>query len=870
MPRKSNLDTHRKVIRDRACNIKAYEAVVQVLIHLFLVHLCIKKQNPLIMKRSAYYLLLFCWCIIPLTAWAADDVPTFTDEEYRARLAALSTSSMEFQFNDLVKERILVRTQKYRSSTERLLGLGQQYFPIFEHYLAKYDVPHFLKYLPIIESRMNPHARSYAAAVGIWQFIKSTGKMYGLRMNKYVDERSNVHRSSEAAARLLSALFKRYKDWALVLAAYNCGPLRVNRAIKAAGEANYWAIQKYLPTETRKYVPYFIAVVYVGEYYKTHNLVPEEQAMDLRFTDTLHFHHSTSFSQLAKEVGLSEDTVALLNPGFLKNYIPASSEGYVVMLPERIIAKKRGYPAILDSYSPIAFMGRNKVRRVHRVHRGENMKDLVKQLRCTERDLRYWNNWDEHYQPRPGDLVAVRSNAAPPPPPPITHLQKVDVIVMHTKGIEKDGSGVQVDRFVEDLSPVPSLESSVPKLAFMPKAQQATNQNKPVRTRYLRRSAQPDAAPFEEVTQEAVVAQVLPEEKELEMPKIVEVPKPSADDIKRTLQQQAVAAKEERVVSTVPLRGQVEALTHLPSRDRGRPLRRAARQQTNTASAAPQAEPSVAKPRNAEPAKAAPKAAVAEKEVAKPVEKAETATTKIVEHKVAEQVDTESVKTTEAAPSAATLPSRDRARPLRGRAVSKETKTATPAEKSAVPTTAPAQPDNFRELIEERSEQSQPQTSGTTSGTGHLMRPKVMVRAATPGEESERDYLGQMVERSRSSAPVAAVVEKPVAEPRTERPKIEKAVREPLAKAPAAKVEKASSSASKAVFTAPVEGSIAQNLDAAVEDDEFSYYQVGQGETLDEVAHVFPNLTVRDLMELNNISSPHEIRPGMLIKIRIQ
>lgn len=337
--------------------------------------------------------------------WDGDNYPTFTDEEYTRRLDEMS-GAIQYKLHPMVKEVIVARTEKYRSSTEQVLGLSDVYFAIFEEHLAKYNVPHHLKYLPIIESRLEPVARSYAGAVGLWQFIPSTGKMYGLQMNSSIDERSDTYKASDAAARLLSELYKYYGDWALALASYNCGPGRVNRAIKDAGTNDYWVVRNFLPTETQKYVPYFMAVAYIGEYYEVHELEPMSYSNDLVLTDTIMTYASKSLYQLAKDLEFNADTLRKLNPGYLKGYVPSNSKGNVIVLPNRIVAKLRGYEERLKEI--MADQPENPIRAIRRVNSPEELAQLMRAYRCVSRDVAAWNGLPENYVPQQGDVFVFR------------------------------------------------------------------------------------------------------------------------------------------------------------------------------------------------------------------------------------------------------------------------------------------------------------------------------------------------------------------------------------------------------------------------------------------------------------------------------
>lgn len=342
-----------------------------------------------------------------LIAEFLDNYPEYTDEEYRQRLEELSVE-IKYILEPLVKERILARTETYRSSTEFILGKSAMYFPVFEEYLAKYNAPHHLKYLPIIESNLNPVAKSWAAAVGLWQFIPSTGKIYGLSGDNYVDGRSDTYKASDAAANLLSFLFSRYNDWSLALAAYNCGPGCVDNAVRAAKSNDYWVVRKYLPKETQNYVPYFMAMVYVGEYYESHDLIPTAISSDLALTDTIHLDGAVSMIDLANELELHIDTLKILNPSYKKNYIPKDPNGQILVLPARIVAQVRGYQGAFER--ALAIQKTNPIKAVRRISGQTDLDWLIRAHRCTIEDILHWNELPSDYSPSKGDLIVLRKN----------------------------------------------------------------------------------------------------------------------------------------------------------------------------------------------------------------------------------------------------------------------------------------------------------------------------------------------------------------------------------------------------------------------------------------------------------------------------
>ncbi|MBK6410241.1 MAG: lytic transglycosylase domain-containing protein [Flavobacteriales bacterium] len=203
-------------------------------------------------------------------------VPTYSPEVYQQRLLELDERTpFKLTYNKQVQAYVDMYAERKREQTGRMLGMAQLYFPAFEEALDRYGLPQELKYLAVVESALYPGARSRAAAVGLWQFIIGTGKLYGLRVDSYVDERCDVYKSTDAACRYLRDLHEAFGDWELALAAYNCGPGNVNKAVRrAGGTMDYWKIYDHLPRETRGYVPAFIAVNYIFNHASDHNIYP--------------------------------------------------------------------------------------------------------------------------------------------------------------------------------------------------------------------------------------------------------------------------------------------------------------------------------------------------------------------------------------------------------------------------------------------------------------------------------------------------------------------------------------------------------------------------------------------------------------------
>ena len=269
------------------------------------------------------------------TCHGTDIDPTFPDSVYIDRLQRIP-AVMELPYNHIVRQYIDRYTKRLRKSVSVMLGAGNFYFPIFEAELERYGLPLELKYLPVIESALKPKAVSPAGAGGLWQFMVGTGKQYGLKVNSVIDERCDPIKSSDAAARYLRDLYRIYHDWALVLAAYNCGPGNVNRAIHRAGSRDYWQIYPYLPKETRGYVPAFIAATYAMTYYCEHGICPMRSRFPIA-TDTIIINRDISMRQISEVVGISLDVLKSLNPQYRTDRIPGKSQPCILRMPDDML-----------------------------------------------------------------------------------------------------------------------------------------------------------------------------------------------------------------------------------------------------------------------------------------------------------------------------------------------------------------------------------------------------------------------------------------------------------------------------------------------------------------------------------------------------
>lgn len=343
---------------------------------------------------------------------AEKSVPTVPDSVIIMRLK-LMPCVMEMPFNQHVRGFIDMYTQRRRRQVSYLLGMGDYYFRIFEEVLEKHKLPLELRYLPVIESAMNATAVSRAGAAGLWQFMLATGRMYGLEVNSLVDERLDPYKSTHAAAEFLKNLFEIYGDWHLVIAAYNCGPGNVNKAIRrAGGQHDYWAIYPFLPRETRGYVPIFIAANYAMHYAHAHGICKAEIDYP-RTVDTVVVHQRLHFEQIAAVLNVPVDHLRLLNPQYKLNIIPGDLKPYAVALPlnmtgrfidkldeiasykaDSLINNRRG--SVTPSGSQTAAVSESKSRQgnitYHTVKKGQTLGGIAARYGVSVNKLKQWNS----------------------------------------------------------------------------------------------------------------------------------------------------------------------------------------------------------------------------------------------------------------------------------------------------------------------------------------------------------------------------------------------------------------------------------------------------------------------------------------------
>lgn len=364
-------------------------------------------------------------------------------ELLKKRLHKLDVQSpFVIEYNPALENVIKSFLKNRSKSFERQMAIAEYYFPLFEEKLSKYNLPLEIKYLAIVESALQPKAKSKVGAGGLWQFMPETGKQYKLKITTYVDERHDPIKSTEAACHYMMNMYEIFGDWSLVLASYNCGPGNVSKAIRrSGGKTDYWEIRKYLPRETANYLPAFLATMYIYEFKKEHGLVPHKAEMKYAETDTVMLKHAMTFKQLSDLLDISEAQLEYLNPIYKSKYIPSIEDetfylrlpknkigifvsneekiyGYLVYLEQEKIrniqlalqAKKQDSIAKQDSLAVVANLNvknndtneyeeviKKRTKEVvsknfHKVKKGETLSEIADKNNVSIVNLRKWNN----------------------------------------------------------------------------------------------------------------------------------------------------------------------------------------------------------------------------------------------------------------------------------------------------------------------------------------------------------------------------------------------------------------------------------------------------------------------------------------------
>lgn len=334
--------------------------------------------------------------------------PELTDSLYIARLQALPFV-IEMPYNQVVRSFIQRYTQRNPKQLAALQQRADCYFPMFTDVLGRYGLPYELCYLPVIESALNPMAHSHAGAAGLWQFMPSTGRLYGLEINSLVDERMDPYKSTEAACRFLQNLYNMFSDWNLAIAAYNCGPGNINKAIhRAGGKRDFWSIYPFLPRETRSYLPIFIAAAYAMNYAQLHGICPAELDITVA-SDTIQTTQRLHLIQVSEVLGIDIAELRRLNPQYARDVLPGSKK-YSLCLPEEritdyldlekdILAHRadeliNNRRSEIDLAQKTSLNGGYSVNGVtyYKIRKGDNLGAIAKKFHCTVKQLKQWNN----------------------------------------------------------------------------------------------------------------------------------------------------------------------------------------------------------------------------------------------------------------------------------------------------------------------------------------------------------------------------------------------------------------------------------------------------------------------------------------------
>lgn len=335
-----------------------------------------------------------------------DYVPDFTFEEVDARIQKMDLE-MPFELNDRIFSFIQYFTVRNRDYVKMVLGRKEQYFPMYEETMRKQGMPTEIQYLSIIESGLDPKIKSRVGAMGLWQFMPATGRMYGMQISAAVDDRMDPEKSTEAAAKYLKALYKMFGNWEVALAAYNCGPGNVRKAIRrSGGKKTFWGIYNYLPKETRGYVPQFQAMLYVLNHLEEHNLHLEEPSYPLEY-ESIHFDRALSFNKLEQFTGICADDLEKLNPSIKRGLVPEANRSIAIRIPKtKAFFVKENLAWLSDSLgadpvptmtiSPLTASLRSGVqngsRLAYKVKSGDVLGKIASKYGVTLTQLREWNN----------------------------------------------------------------------------------------------------------------------------------------------------------------------------------------------------------------------------------------------------------------------------------------------------------------------------------------------------------------------------------------------------------------------------------------------------------------------------------------------
>ncbi len=348
-----------------------------------------------------------------------DSVPVYPDIFYEYRFAELEKKTpIPLEYNQLVRKFIDKYTNERRKDVCKVLGLSKLYFPVFEYYLDKYNLPLELKYLAVVESGLDPQAKSSSGAMGLWQFLLNSSKMFDLKVDSYIDERCDVYKSTDAACRYFKYLYQTFNDWHLVLAAYNGGPGVVRNAMeRSGGKTGLWDLLPFLPEQTQNYIPAFLAITYLFNFAGDHNLYPTKPEYTFNDIDTVFIDYEINFSQIAANIPVSADELKFLNPQYKLNIIPETGSKQNLVLPDKLVRNYLLFENKILSTLPrndsINNINKRIIKTNYVVKKGDFLHKIAMNYNCSLSELKSWNNLTSD-SISPGQILIIwkRENSA--------------------------------------------------------------------------------------------------------------------------------------------------------------------------------------------------------------------------------------------------------------------------------------------------------------------------------------------------------------------------------------------------------------------------------------------------------------------------
>jgi membrane-bound lytic murein transglycosylase D len=359
-----------------------------------------------LIRNITVVVIAFC-SIFPSVA--QDSINKYTDIFFEYHFAQLDKKTpLNIEYNPQVRKYIQRYIEEKPKDVARYMGLSKYYFPIFEYYLDKYDLPLELKYLSVVESGLDPFAKSPSGAVGLWQFLYNSAEMFDLTIDSYIDERRDVYKSTEAACRYFRYLYQTFNDWHLVLAAYNGGPGVVRNAVeRSGGKTNLWEILPHMPEQTQNYVPAFLAMNYLMNNALQHNIYSTDTFFLFQDMDTIMVDYQVNFQQISETLKIPIAHLRLMNPAYKLDMIPETGKKHPLVLPKRYIQNYLKYENIIltNDTTKVKKQARNQ-RLIYNVGKGDFLHKIALKFNCNPQDIKTWNNLTSDFI-APGQTLVI-------------------------------------------------------------------------------------------------------------------------------------------------------------------------------------------------------------------------------------------------------------------------------------------------------------------------------------------------------------------------------------------------------------------------------------------------------------------------------